>query len=238
MASYVISDIHGEYDLFCELLEIIQLKDTDTLYVLGDVVDRGPHHERTLLKLMEMPNAVPIIGNHELMALECLDFLFTEITDESIASLDPLVLDNVFQWDRNGSATTIREFSLLDDEMKEEVLDYLREFRVYETVEAGGRKYLLVHAGLGNYSPDKALEDYSLKEIVWDRPDYGVAYYDDICTVSGHTPTQLIEGNPDPGYVYRRNRHIVIDCGGFIPGGRLAALCLDTDEVFYSSTKK
>ena len=56
MATYVTSDIHGEYDLFIRLLEKIQLKDKDTLYVLGDVVDRGPHPIKTLLKLMEMPN--------------------------------------------------------------------------------------------------------------------------------------------------------------------------------------
>ena len=33
MATYVISDIHGEYERFMELLEEIELKDTDTLYV-------------------------------------------------------------------------------------------------------------------------------------------------------------------------------------------------------------
>ena len=43
MAIYVTSDIHGEYDLFVRLLDIIKLQDQDTLYVLGDVVDRGPH---------------------------------------------------------------------------------------------------------------------------------------------------------------------------------------------------
>ena len=58
MAIYVTSDIHGEYDLFVRLLDIIKLQDQDTLYVLGDVVDRGPHPIRTLLKLMEMQKVV------------------------------------------------------------------------------------------------------------------------------------------------------------------------------------
>ena len=86
--NYVISDIHGYYDQFIELLELIQLNDDDTLYVLGDVVDRGPNPIKTLLKLMEMPNAVCIVGNHELMALECLEFLMKEITEKSIEELD------------------------------------------------------------------------------------------------------------------------------------------------------
>lgn len=58
MATYVISDIHGEYDKFITQLEKIDLKDSDTLYILGDVVDRGPNPVKTLLKLMEMPNVV------------------------------------------------------------------------------------------------------------------------------------------------------------------------------------
>ena len=76
---FVTSDIHGEYDKFIEILKQIQLKDTDTLYVLGDVVDRGPHPIKVLLKLMEMPNALCIVGNHELMALDGLRLLNTKI---------------------------------------------------------------------------------------------------------------------------------------------------------------
>lgn len=53
--------------------------------------------------------------------------------------------------------------------------------------------------------------------------------------VTGHTPTQTIEGNPNPGFIYRYNNHIAIDCGAYYPGGRLAAICLDTGEEFYSS---
>ena len=39
-----------------ELLDIIKLKETDTLYILGDVLDRGPRPIKVLLKLMEMLN--------------------------------------------------------------------------------------------------------------------------------------------------------------------------------------
>ena len=88
MATYVVSDIHGEYDMFLELLDKIGLKETDTLYVLGDILDRGPHPLRLLRKLMEMPNVVCLVGNHELMALECLEFLCKEITEESIDRID------------------------------------------------------------------------------------------------------------------------------------------------------
>lgn len=45
---YVISDIHGCYKEYKELLEKIHFGETDELYVLGDVVDRGPEPMKVL----------------------------------------------------------------------------------------------------------------------------------------------------------------------------------------------
>ena len=83
MATYVISDIHGEYGKFMELLDIIHFSDEDILYVLGDVVDRGKNPVKTLLKMMEMPNVIHIAGNHEQMMLECMSVLINEVKDEN-----------------------------------------------------------------------------------------------------------------------------------------------------------
>ncbi|MCR5727844.1 MAG: serine/threonine protein phosphatase [Lachnospiraceae bacterium] len=235
MMTYVISDIHGEYDKFVELLKKIKFKDTDTLYILGDVVDRGPHPIKTLLMLMNMPNVICLVGNHELMALECLEFLMKEITDKSIDEMDENMINNLLTWQANGSSTTLDEFYELDADLKQDVIDFIKDFSIYEEVKVEGRNYLLVHAGLGNYSPENDIEDYSLHDLVWARADYDTQYFEDTYVVTGHTPTQIIEGNPRPGYIYKKNNHIAIDCGAHFPGGRLAAICLDTGEEFYSS---
>ncbi|MCR5510703.1 MAG: serine/threonine protein phosphatase [Lachnospiraceae bacterium] len=236
MATYVISDIHGQYDLFVKMLEKIALKDEDTLYVLGDVLDRGPHPIRTLRKLMEMPNAICIVGNHELMALECLKFLMQEVTEETLAGLDREMLEGYLIWiDHNGGRTTLDEFRTLDAQSRQDVIDFIGEFDIYEEICVAGRDYLLVHAGLGNFYPGKDIEDYSLADLVWSRAEYDIEYYPDKYVVTGHTPTQGIPGNPKPGYIYRQNNHIAIDCGSYILGGRLAAICLDTGEEYYVS---
>lgn len=235
MATYVISDIHGQYDKFMELLDKINLKETDTLYILGDVLDRGPHPIKTLRKLMEMDNVICIVGNHELMSIECLEFLMKEVTNLSLEELDDEMLDNLVTWQYNGSKTTIDEFSQLDLVTKQDVLDYIKEFLVYEQITVNDQDYLLVHAGLGKYSPEKDIEDYSLHDLIWARADYDTKYFEDTIVVTGHTPTQYIEDNSKPGYIYRKNNHIAIDCGASIPGGRLAAICLDTGEEYYST---
>lgn len=144
-------------------------------------------------------------------------------------------MDSLAAWQRNGNRTTIDEFRKLDSDMKQEVIDFMKDFLLYEEVVSGDQTYLLVHAGLGNFSPGKNIEEYSLDERIWTRADYGKTYYDDTYLVTGHTPTQVIEGNPRPGFIYRKNHHIAIDCGASYPGGRLAAICLDTGEEFYSS---
>lgn len=235
MATYVISDIHGQYDMFMELVDKIKLKETDTLYILGDILDRGPHPIKTIRKLMEMPNAICLVGNHEFMALECLEFLMKEITDMSLEELDEKMIDNLVTWQYSGSKSTIYEFSQLDSESKKDVIDFIKDFLIYEEVSVNDKDYLLVHAGLGNYSPEKDIEDYSLHELIWTRADYGVRYFEYTYVITGHTPTQTIKDNPHPGYIYRKNNHIAIDCGANYPGGRLAALCLDTGEEYYSA---
>lgn len=238
MANYVISDIHGQYDMFIRLIEIIDLKESDRLYILGDVLDRGPHPIQTMMKLMEMPNVTCIVGNHELMALECLEFMMQEITEETIGSCDETMFENILTWQINGSGTTIDEFQKLDHNQQQDVLDYIREFEVYEELSAGGRDFLLVHAGLGDYWPGKSMEEYSLHELVWTRAEYDIQYYDDRYVVTGHTPTQGIPGNPRPGYIFKLNNHIAIDCGCNRRDGRLAAICLDTLEEFYAERKE
>ena len=235
MATYIISDIHGEYELFINLPEKIKLEETDSLYILGDILDRGPHPIKVILKLMEMPNALCLVGNHELMALDCLEFLMKEITETSIRELDEKMVDNLITWQYNGSKSTIEEFRNLDREMQQAVIDFIKDFLIYEELTVSEKEYLLVHGGLGNYYPGKDMEEYSIKELVWDRAEYDIQYFEDVYVVTGHTPTQGIVGNPRPGYIFKGNNHIAIDCGCNQPNGRLAAICLDTGEEYYSS---
>ena len=62
---YCISDIHGYYDLFCRLLEKIRFGGGDKLYVLGDIIDKGPDSIRLAKLLFSMPDVYCIAGNHE-----------------------------------------------------------------------------------------------------------------------------------------------------------------------------
>lgn len=232
MKNYVISDIHGHYDEYLEMLEKIRFSEEDMLYVLGDVLDRGPKPIQTVLDLMRRSNVVCLAGNHEYMAMQCLRFLLKEVTRENLERLDAVGIRSYLEWQANGADTTLREIHGLDLRMRQEVIEFLSELELYEEVHAGGRIFLLVHAGLGNFRPDREIWEYGLDELVWQRPDYGTPYFSDRYVVTGHTPTRLIPGNPRPGYIYQSSGHIAIDCGAAF-GERLACLCLETMEEFY-----
>ena len=90
---YVIADPHGEYDRFQRMLERIGFSDGDTLYLLGDAVDRGGiGGVDLLLDVMARPNAVMLLGNHETMCLKAMDH-----PDDQRA---------VNHWRRNGGQVT------------------------------------------------------------------------------------------------------------------------------------
>lgn len=55
---YCISDIHGEFDRYQAMLEEIHLTDDDTLYVIGDAIDRAPGGIDVLEDIMARKNVV------------------------------------------------------------------------------------------------------------------------------------------------------------------------------------
>ncbi len=232
MSTYVISDIHGSYDAYMKMLEKIQFSEKDTLYVLGDILDRGPHPIKTILDLMKRPNVSCVAGNHEYMAVSCLQFLLKEITEQNLEKLNPDILAMLLTWQQNGADSTINEFYKLDAPTRKELIAFISDFNLYEEIHIHDRTYILVHAGFENFKPSKPLWKYELDELIWERPDYNVPYYPDKYVITGHTPTMTIPENPRPGYIYKNNRHIAIDCGAVF-GGRLACLCLETEEEFY-----
>ena len=228
---YCISDIHGQYDKYCEMIEKINFSQDDTLYVIGDVVDRGEGGIKVLQDMMYRENVIPMIGNHEYMAYSLLPKLNTEIREETLSVLNDNFMESLLNWQMNGGNCTITEFGKLSTDDREEILDYLSEFSLYETVEVNGNKFILVHAGIDNYDVNRDLDDYSIEELIFNRCNYDIKYFDKIFLVTGHTPTFLIDEDYR-GKIYQKNNHIAIDTGCCY-GEKLACICLNTFEEFY-----
>lgn len=233
---YCVSDLHGEYKKYIDVLDRINFSSADTLYVIGDVCDRGDEPCRILLDMMTRPNVVPLIGNHDAVAAYVLNLFSQEITDDTLERFDDDTIYLIQAWLMDGGVSTLKDFRRRPIDERKRILNYLKEFRLYEEVGAGGNDYVLVHGGFENFSPEKEISDYSADELIYCRTDYSKPLFSgNKYLVTGHTPTMAIPENPKPGYIYRANNHIAIDCGAVFRDGRLGAICLDTGEEFYSN---
>lgn len=216
-------------------MSAIDLRPDDALYMLGDVIDRGPDGCKILLDMMGRPNVIPILGNHEFTAAVCLPWLLEEVTDCSLANLDDTRLAALQEWIVNGGGPTLRELQGLSRAERGDILDYLWEMELYAEAEAGGRSFVLTHAGLDHFSLGKPLDDYELEDFLFCRPKPNEAFWPDRYLVYGHTPTHLLRaqmGQPLSDDILRCGKQIAIDCGcGF--DGKLGCVCLDTMEAFY-----
>ena len=235
--TYVMSDIHGYYEKYRSMLEAIEFAEDDTLYVLGDVLDRGPDGFKILLDMAARPNVIGLLGNHELLAAAALPSLLRTMRQGEEQPLSKTEQEQMQKWIQNGGKPSILQLLRLSGEEMEIVCAYLRSLSAYEEVTVERRKFVLVHAGLEHFSITRPLEKYDLEDFLFCRPDLDTTYFPDKTLVFGHTPTRLLHrqiGEPEqPDRIFHRGTMIGLDCGCVYSGGRLGCLCLDTMEEFY-----
>lgn len=220
---YVMSDLHGCYEEFKQALELIQFSQEDTMYLLGDVIDRGPDSILLLQGLMMYDNIIPLIGNHEVMAMSLLPKLCTEITEDSYnTTIDEDDLISLDYWMQDGRKMTLDQFQRLDRWDMDMILDYLNEFRLIEEVCISNQNYVLMHAGVPDMLNRSDLSHLRIEDCVFQTTPYWIQ---DSILVCGHTPTKshLIEFD---------EHKISIDCG-CVFGGALGILRLDDMKAFY-----
>ena len=232
---YVMSDLHGEYDKYLAMLKKIKFSPKDELYILGDVVDRGSKPVEILQDMRSRENVIPLMGNHDKMAVDVLTWLLDDVNESTLyKNISEKSIYDLMVWRMNGAQTTIDGFYNLPKEERAALLDYMKKFAPYEVVKAGGKTFILVHAGLGNpndFDRNKPLDNYSMYELAFVRFDYEREYFGgDVYIVTGHTPTVILTGKREIYYIFN---NICIDCGAVFEGGALACLRLDDMREYY-----
>ena len=225
--TYVMSDIHGCYDKYVEMLEKIKFSEGDILYILGDVVDRGANGMKVLLDIAEHSNIILLMGNHDQEALLLLSQLYKFIEGEVSDEL----LEVYQMWLSDGGKATVIEFLQLTEDEQVKVLQEIKNALYYKEVVINDVKYLLAHT-----VPEKEelqdIKSCDLEAFVLGEPEYEKQYFEDIIIITGHTPTEYIDKS-SKGRIWRGNNHIAVDCGA-VYGNPLGCICLETGEKYYS----
>lgn len=155
--SYVISDIHGMYGSYMEAIN--QLQENDTLYVLGDVIDRGEYGIEIIQDMMQRDNVHFVMGNHEWYMLKTIDILRKHRLENcsmkqafstiSIESKKMLTVDSAFMFIwmfQNNGIKTITKYLELPKKDQEEIYSYLSNSAILQKIQTKNHKICLVHA--------------------------------------------------------------------------------------------
>lgn len=234
--NYVLSDIHGNERRFRSVMEQVRLQPEDTLYVLGDVIDRYPGGIRILRELMKMPNVKMLLGNHEYMMLRAVGQPYN--ADEAVSrSTKDRATD---LWYYNGGWVTHNHLKHIRKSLREEIYAYLHSLPLNIDITVNGKAYKLVHgAPVEEFDPASRYTDTTM-HAVWKRLEGSECFDRGYTLIFGHTPTKHYQDDSLLSVWYGDNC-IAIDCGSGYPEdpyngkqGRLACLRLEDGKVFYS----
>ena len=224
MRKFIISDIHGNGNLYYSImnyLDNISKNDEVTLYINGDLIDRGNDSGMILLdvikRINDKSNSFKIIylgGNHELMMYELLQ--------KKIKGRNTFFND----WYFNGGKVTEKYLNSILRTKEEwlEIIDFIANLKIYHKFDEkiNDKNIVLVHAACPLFVKDSCnlfIKDNNPVTLysVWTRendfppfkfPIGNRKYF----TIIGHTPV-----NKSFGYEYnKRGNYLNIDGGSAI----------------------
>ena len=201
---FVISDLHGQYDLFLKLLEKINLKREDLLVIMGDICDRGEKSYEIYMKCMKMMklgyNLKFILGNHEDMLLEDLENDY------------PLRYETEFSIYRNSKYFNKKSMEEWYEENFFKEIKWLVKWLKNCPLVISGNENIFVHAGLDLQTN---LEKQERETVLWTREEFWIdeesvlEEYRSKNIYFGHTPN--INGRISE----KTDKIWDIDCGAF-----------------------
>ena len=210
MRKFIISDIHGNGNLYYSVisyLENISKEEDITLYINGDLIDRGLDSAEILLDVINRINSnnssfriVYLAGNHELMMHNVFEKRRKQVYVPSFNT-----------WYMNGGQVTDNGLdTILND--KDKILkvdDFVSNLDLYKlfSEEIDGKKIVLVHASTPFRVKDTC--DIKIKDLdyfnhnkyyLWARED-DLPYpfkarigYKKYFSIVGHTPNNMAFG--------------------------------------------
>lgn len=210
----VIGDVHGcKKTLNKLLLKKLKITKDDDIYIVGDMIDRGPDIKGTIELIMglidEGYNINCLMGNHEYMLLQSL---YSQ--------------QNFKEWMACDGESTLKSFGVSHPQfLEQKYMEFFLNLKYYLILD----KYILVHGGL-NFKIDNPFEDTSA--MVWSRNDKILSYkIGGRKLIVGHTPCKL-----DVIKASVKSTKVLLD-GGCVyykleKGlGNLVAVDVDTKEV-------
>jgi hypothetical protein len=232
--TYAFSDIHGNYKLWEQIKNYCD--ETDTIYFLGDAIDRGEDGIKIFNELFFDKRVKMIKGNHEDMLATCVPE-FIEGT-----------MWNYGWWASNGGRPTWEALEKCSDDSKMWYVHIINSLPTYMWYNSPhGHRILLTHAGTDLRWTEKERAMFIDEPYLWDRKHFSSPHppsMPNVYQVHGHTPTIFLA--EELGLSDEAGAAIISYCGGHkididcctIISRKVALLDLDTFEPIYFTEKE
>ncbi len=190
---FAISDIHGCLKTFRKLvLEVIILSKEDTLFLLGDYINKGTDSRGVLDFIFELQNSgyklKCLRGNHEQYLIDGLNYSW-----ERIAFLN------------RGGRETLQSFGVENiNEIPEKYLSFIQSLPFFFETE----NHLLIHAGLNFDLDDPYKDEFSMLNIR--RMEVDMKKTGNKNIIHGHVPNSYMDIENALSF---HDNHISIDGG-------------------------
>lgn len=222
---YVISDIHGQLDLFQKLLEDFD-PINHQLVLIGDLNDRGKKSKECFLlgqSLVEKYDAIYLRGNHEEYFLQFLhapeDWMPGYVRNGGKETIDSLLHSGATE---EYSPT---EIAMMIRSRYKELVDFLMDRPL--SFEWG--KYLFVHAGVD--LTKKNWQETDPRDFIWIREAFHTGKNNTgKVIVFGHTITPMLHGDMQTTDLWLSDNKIGID-GGAVFGGSVHGVIFDQKGI-------
>ncbi|MER2108814.1 MAG: metallophosphoesterase [Solibacillus sp.] len=223
MSIFVVSDIHGMYKQFEQILRFWDQE--SKLVLLGDLVDRGPQSLEVIRKAMALKatygeQVIVCKGNHEQILLDFIRFPVENSNYLLSAGVKETLLS--FLNDVPDAAKTFNSSMQIIDYIREHFTDelvFLENAKPYKVIH----NVLLTHAGFHSHSAN--FLESTKSDFLWIRKHYLHPNQTPYVNVFGHTPTKLIH-QADDIWISTDKKYIAID-GAYVYGGQLNAVLLN-----------
>jgi serine/threonine protein phosphatase 1 len=208
----VIGDVHGHYEGLRQLFSLLDLQEHDTVYFLGDLIDRGPASAQ-VVEFVRTHGYPCLLGNHEQM----MQLAFQSDADDFTRQ----------GWLAAGGHSTLDSYRSCEDQVAQD-LCWMETLPIY--LDLGD--FWLVHAGV---HPHISLEQQSAQEFCWIRKEFHQMqqpFFTDKTILTGHTITFTFPG-VEPGQLAQGVGWIDIDTGAYHPrSGWMTALDIVQKQVY------
>ncbi len=210
MSTYVMSDIHGCFEEFQQMLQKIDFSEDDRLYLAGDYIDRGKQSLEMLRWLKTCPkNVLPIKGNHDAEFAENVSIMrqidqAEELATDPDSNEDALILLESVRYLMRAKNSEILEYfdyyGTIEDLLRDKGVtfgelcrwsDMLTAYSYFYRFPINDRDCIVVHAGYCE-NTELIADQYGSREqfYLYAREDaIRIGGVENGLIIAGHTPT-------------------------------------------------